>query len=1459
MKAHLIKEFIVVLLICLLVGLGCGESETESNPVPERGFIQAPGKIRVKLNQSETSGLEKKFNAQGNLVATPDKILLAIDNAFRVQEGNINQLEDGSYEIVNIPASTEGALVFVDNENEVGVSVNDITVRPGMTTDLGVLEMEPTQDVSFIYHSSLSNLSRLILKINELKFSSEVSSDTEITIHNVPTGNYFFVLMDTNGNIVCTRFGGVGGSVAGTSTRIELNLDDIHFDGTLNGIVKQEGTNIGIENVMVILKPDKDNFLMALTGPDGTYTFHHLPKGSYTLNYKKDGYAAYEQEVSIEQANITVNDVFLSENISSGGISGYVYFADSDVHSNILIGAEDKNKLQPTDARVSRTDGSFLIKNLPEGAYTLNFGQSSDSDYEQKSIFNVQVLNGITAVIEAPVVLQPLTSVVTGSVTLVHTFPGMGTISAKAINETGHVVKEARLTEVEGDWIFSLTVPVGHDYTIEISGNDDDGNAIVPIRTEVSKEKLHSGQSVTLSSPLAVAYRDPNPPELNKPVVVNMSMETHYTGDIYYVNPGDVINIEATAQDEDGDDIVYYFGESGTEGNYTFINEHTGKASWKAPDEGGTRTLEVTARSGSRSDVEQFQVHVNHAPTITLDSPDGIRDSSTPGLYQSRDSVVIHTTILDEDQNQPDDPPLILSWFSNLQGDLKTDGQHLKKVLVPGTHTLTVIAEDALGLKTTMRFYVTVTPAETLWLKAPGAGLLKRYHIPEGVALSDTGSVSVTSDEETICYQSLDEGVVVVDSDGTVNTVGSGTTRVRIYSLETDDEDIPLYETFVAVRVVDSAEPLGRTVPLGIGQIFQIPVNSTTAAEDGYVSLNLNMLYAGHYDVIVFDDKSVVDGSTVTAEIHVNGIKNLEGAGPDKTQFTLDVLNSSTSYTLKLKPTQNSDDLYVKAALIPGYDVSDGSGTPLTSMVWDGRGEFNHSRFTAKEISLSQSVSGTVNTESYDTTDYYKVYLIQGEYMLLFELLRPSNSYASAFVEIEDPTGLQLNEANDGYNTLENEGDWIAPCFTVENDGVYFIKIHRANHYAAEYRFVVYPSAENGLIQDSEGEVNDTEHMATPITLSQSQLGIEGNLNIRPSDRTDWYEIRLEEEGDYTVKLEVLPGSDTRGYSSRIVIIDPEGGVVQEKKVTEFTTFEFSGKAQSTYKFKIHHTNNYKTYYRFHVYPSVENGLVQDSSGEMNDTRSTATPISISEAQKGISGRINDPETDTVDWYRLNIETPGLYTVYCQLGPGTTSGNYDVHVVVEDPYQNILCDNTGGGHMDSENDSTVFDFEASHAGNYILKIYRYYNYNAAYRFYVFPETSNGLIQDSDGEFNDRLSTATPKTLSEAMVGIEGSLYSTRADDAEDVYVIDITEPGTYSVQFELTDGTVRSTRKAFATVYSPSQTPLNDPASSSVYGNGNAYTFTFEAITEGQYRFRIHRVHSYKMYYRLTLKRGADD
>ncbi len=176
--------------------------------------------------------------------------------------------------------------------------------------------------------------------------------------------------------------------------------------------------------------------------------------------------------------------------------------------------------------------------------------------------------------------------------------------------------------------------------------------------------------------------------------------------------------------------------------------------------------------------------------------------------------------------------------------------------------------------------------------------------------------------------------------------------------------------------------------------------------------------------------------------------------------------------------------------------------------------------------------------------------------------------------------------------------------FMIEESGKYYIYIYRRTGYAANYHFSIHPSLENGLVQDSKGEINDFREMATPLTLNADNTleDVSGKLNmtrliedtsLKYSDNTDWYSIDIQDPGKYAFYMNLLNGTQNDSQKDMSIIIYDMNGVVKTFDTghmdaeDDHMNEEFDIIDTGIHHIYIYRKTGYSANYTFSIDPSI--------------------------------------------------------------------------------------------------------------------------------------------------------------------------------------------------------------------------------------------------------------------------------
>jgi len=376
-------------------------------------------------------------------------------------------------------------------------------------------------------------------------------------------------------------------------------------------------------------------------------------------------------------------------------------------------------------------------------------------------------------------------------------------------------------------------------------------------------------------------------------------------------------------------------------------------------------------------------------------------------------------------------------------------------------------------------------------------------------------------------------------------------------------------------------------------------------------------------------------------------------------------------------------------------------------------------------FALSKEVNGDLNIETDNTEDCYKINLSSNNgtetYTFFMNILPGTEAFAQTDVRLIDMDNEETPFTT--KNKLYDVDKHLRKTFSVTKDGTYYIKVKRGTA-KTKYAFSIHPSVENGLIQGKDKEINDIPSMAAPITLDAAMHDINGSLfvtrdaynSLRGTDDTDYYKIDIVKAGKYTFFMNNLPG--TEAYTGTDVRFIDENEA--ETPITSGTLDLYQEGnsirkeitlAVGKHKIKIQRIVH-KMKYAFSLYPSIANGLIQNSDKEPNDTPSMASPLNVAEVSSGINGSLHFTRdalnsirgTDDTDYYRINITEAGVYTVDMSLLPGSeTAVGLDAQFIDDKGAEIPIATNTLD--LYKAGDTHIVDISLA-VGDYNLKISR---------------------------------------------------------------------------------------------------------------------------------------------------------
>jgi hypothetical protein len=155
------------------------------------------------------------------------------------------------------------------------------------------------------------------------------------------------------------------------ATEVKIALTAL--PATLKGLVSS--ANKGVGGVTVAI----DSLgIVTLTKADGTYQLADIPAGSYTITYSKNKKQLDKVQLNLSQGETVARNVTLSATDvpqpAKAMIRGTITDAKGAKLTGVRVTLEGKDLTVMT---ISGPDGSFVLRELPAGAYKLSVSKQS--------------------------------------------------------------------------------------------------------------------------------------------------------------------------------------------------------------------------------------------------------------------------------------------------------------------------------------------------------------------------------------------------------------------------------------------------------------------------------------------------------------------------------------------------------------------------------------------------------------------------------------------------------------------------------------------------------------------------------------------------------------------------------------------------------------------------------------------------------------------------------------------------------------------------------------------------------------------------------------------------------------------------------------------------------------------------------------------------------------------------
>ncbi len=285
--------------------------------------------------------------------------------------------------------------------------------------------------------------------------------------------------------------------------------------------------------------------------------------------------------------------------------------------------------------------------------------------------------------------------------------------------------------------------------------------------------------------------------------------------------------------------------------------------------------------------------------------------------------------------------------------------------------------------------------------------------------------------------------------------------------------------------------------------------------------------------------------------------------------------------------------------------------------------EPNNSLDEAMSVNLPVNIQGTI--ESKGEADWYKIHIDhQG-------VLRFSTSHVPSSIDLALQVRDEQKRLIQPWITAKKPGEALKGVVDLALPGTYYLEMRDGHNNSASqdiYRLhlLFVPTKDTG-------EMNNTRETATPLPLGQAI-----QANILPKADADWYAITVEAQGALEVAITDMPPELDIAFQ----VYGPEKGLLQgwltTPKIGQENVRVVDLPRPGIYHLEVRdgHNNARSTV----PYTLRATLTPTKDTGEMNNTRETATPLPLGQA---IQANIL-PKADA-DWYAITVEAQGALEV----------------------------------------------------------------------------------------------------------------------------------------------------------------------------------------------------------------------
>lgn len=409
----------------------------------------------------------------------------------------------------------------------------------------------------------------------------------------------------------------------------------------------------------------------------------------------------------------------------------------------------------------------------------------------------------------------------------------------------------------------------------------------------------------------------------------------------------------------------------------------------------------------------------------------------------------------------------------------------------------------------------------------------------------------------------------------------------------------------------------------------------------------------------------------------------------------------------------------------------------LLSLMLIGCGEDSNSSNNDVKNVLPKKYTTLSKSEMFETTtdylnatpepnleDWYKITFDDiGSYAFYGKTLDGTKESGRLKFTLYNNKGIEYKTIYSENLVLSNIKSDIIDNINIVEKGDYYLKVNRIRLSSIEktidiqtkYSFYMKPSIENNLIQDEDGEYNDFQFMATPITLSDLRETITDSVFLtRSNDFEDFYKVYLN-LGDYAIYLNVQEGTSDHSSKAEINIYNEAGINVKTiysnylvgRFILQNIKEAFKADESEFYYIGVKRTVPLVLKYDLKVLPSNNNLLNENKDGEYNDFRFMATKLTNNQIKNGYSNSINRTNpNDYEDWYSFDLEK-GNYNLNTKILENTKDDQYSAFfIITDDKGIPITSLTTGAFHSLNIGTEKNKDFSITKKGTYFINVFR---------------------------------------------------------------------------------------------------------------------------------------------------------